>query len=560
MRKFLLALIMLFFIASTTTAQVRIKVGPYLQSPTLTSIKVMWRTTTATSSKVVFGESLSSLNQTVIDTALTTKHTVELKNLQPYTKYYYAIYDDNTLLAGTDAKHSFRTFPVAGSTPHIRGWVIGDFGKANEYQQKVRDSYLAFEEADTVETNLWFWLGDNAYGDGTEAEYEKNVFDTTWGYQGMMTGLPFTPTPGNHDYNSVSPIAAPKPPLQHFGPYYEFVDVYKNAEAGGVATGHELFYSFDYGNAHFISLNSELGSLFNAADDWTGVAFGGGFTTSPMTQWLHQDLQANTKPWVVVYFHQAPYTDGSHDASAFWEVYMKAMRQHFAPIWEQYGVDLVMCGHSHVYERSYVVKGAYGDVADITLFNVLQNQSGVDANGEAYVKYTQGQNSNEGTLYMVCGNSGSKDDNPNFQHPYMYAEYGCDTCVGSFVLDIEGNRLEGRHLDGYGNIRDHFTIYKVDGASDIESFDEKYISKLRVAPNPFSQTTKLAFDLRKADFIRVLLADMNGKIIELHKGQLGAGVHEFEIDAKKLDLPNGTYSIALSTNKQTIAKTIVKID
>jgi hypothetical protein len=560
MRKFLLALIMLFFIASTTTAQVRIKVGPYLQSPTPTSIKVMWRTTTATSSKVVFGESLSSLNQTVIDTALTTKHTVELKNLQPYTKYYYAIYDDNTLLAGTDAKHSFRTFPVAGSTPHIRGWVIGDFGKANEYQQKVRDSYLAFEEADTVETNLWFWLGDNAYGDGTEAEYEKNVFDTTWGYQGMMTGLPFTPTPGNHDYNSVSPIAAPKPPLQHFGPYYEFVDVYKNAEAGGVATGHELFYSFDYGNAHFISLNSELGSLFNAADDWTGVAFGGGFTTSPMTQWLHQDLQANTKPWVVVYFHQPPYTDGSHDASAFWEVFMKAMRQHFAPIWEQYGVDLVMCGHSHVYERSYVVKGAYGDVSDITLFNVLQNQSGVDSIGEAYVKYTQGQNSNEGTLYMVCGNSGSKDDNPNFQHPYMYAEYGCDTCVGSFVLDIEGNRLEGRHLDGYGNIRDHFTIYKVDGASDIESFDEKYISKLRVAPNPFSQTTKLAFDLRKADFIRVLIADMNGKIIELHKGQLGAGVHEFEIDAKKLDLPNGTYSIALSTNKQTIAKTIVKID
>jgi hypothetical protein len=560
MRKFLLALIMLFFIASTTTAQVRIKVGPYLQSPTPTSIKVMWRTTTPTSSKVVFGESLSSLNQTVIDTAVTTKHTVELKNLQPYNKYYYAIYDDNTLLAGTDSKHSFRTFPVAGSTPHIRAWAIGDFGKANNYQQKVRDSYLAFEAADTVETNLWFWLGDNAYGDGTEAEFENQVFDSLWGYQGMMTGLPFTPTPGNHDYNSVSPIAAPKPPLQHFGPYYEFVDVYKNAEAGGVATGHELFYSFDYGNAHFISLNSELGSLFNAADDWTGVAFGGGFTTSPMTQWLHQDLQANTKPWVVVYFHQPPYTDGSHDASAFWEVFMKAMRQHFAPIWEQYGVDLVMCGHSHVYERSYVVKGAYGDVSDITLFNVLQNQSGVDSIGEAYVKYTQGQNSNEGTLYMVCGNSGSKDDNPNFQHPYMYAEYGCDTCVGSFVLDIEGNRLEGRHLDGYGNIRDHFTIYKVDGASDIESFDEKYISKLRVAPNPFSQTTKLAFDLRKADFIRVLLADMNGKIIELHKGQLGAGVHEFEIDAKKLDLPNGTYSIALSTNKQTIAKTIVKID
>jgi hypothetical protein len=251
MKKIFNTFIVLLFFVGAALAQVSIKVGPYLQSPTPTSIKVMWRTTVPTTSKVVFGESLSSLTQTVTDTAVTTKHMVELTNLQPYTKYYYAVYDSNTLLAGTDAQHSFRTFPVAGTTPHIRAWAIGDFGKANTYQQKVRDSYLAYEADDTVETNLWFWLGDNAYGDGTEAEYENNVFDTTWGYQGMMTRLPFTPTPGNHDYNSVSPIAAPKPPLQHFGPYYEFVDVYKNAEAGGVATNHELFYSFDYGNASF---------------------------------------------------------------------------------------------------------------------------------------------------------------------------------------------------------------------------------------------------------------------------------------------------------------------
>lgn len=154
--------------------------------------------------------------------------------------------------------------------------------------------------------------------------------------------------------------------MQHAGPYYDFVDTYKNAEAGGVASGNHLYYSFDYANVHFISLNSELGSVFSGTDDWTGVNPFVNFTTYSMLQWLQQDLQANTKPWTVVYFHQPPYTDGSHDSGAFWEVYVKAMRENFAPIWEQYGVDIVLTGHSHVYERSYLVKGCYCDAGDIT--------------------------------------------------------------------------------------------------------------------------------------------------------------------------------------------------
>lgn len=535
-------------------AQVQVTVGPYLQSPTPNSIKVMWRTDSLSSSKVLYGTDKANLNQAAEDTTLRTKHMVTLTGLSPFTKYYYAIYSGNTMLEGADEQHWFRTFPVPGTELPIRVWAIGDFGKGNSKQSKTRDAYLNF---DTVETNLWLWLGDNAYSDGTEQEYLTKVFDSVYGYKNNMKYMPFLPCPGNHDYNSVSPITSPTPPLTHTGPYYDFVEVYRNAEAGGVATGHELFYSFDYGNVHFISLNTEIGSLFNVNDDWTGVNLFNTFNGSPMTQWLHQDLQANTQPWVVVFMHQPPYTDGSHESGAFYEVYMKAMRQNFAPIWEQYGVDIVLCGHTHVYERSYLVKGAYGNVDDITLFNFISTDSGIDSLGKAYIKYTQGPNANKGTVYVNNGNSGSSESSANFNHPYMYAEYGCDTCCGSFIMDINGNRLDGRHLDMNGNIRDHFTMYKINGTG-ISNISGNSCA-LKVIPNPFRKSANVQFELKQQDKIVLTLTDASGKIIEVFAGELKAGNNTVEIDGDKLQLPAGVYVLQLSISGVTSSLTVVNI-
>ncbi len=545
-----------FCVFTGASAQVNITVGPYLQSPTPSSIKILWRTDTAATSKIMYGTDLANLNLTVTDTALVTRHDVELSALAPYTKYFYAVYDGNTLLEGIDSSHWFRTFPIAGTEVPFRVWAIGDFGKGNSKQAAVRDAFVNY---DTTETNFWIWLGDNAYSDGTEQEYITKVFDSVYGYKKLMKHLPFLPTPGNHDYNSISPVASPKPPLTHTGPYYDFVDVYKNGEAGGVPTGHELFYSYDYANAHFISLNSELGSLFTAADDWTGVSPFNTFTSSPMTQWLTQDLQANTKPWVIVYFHQPPYTDGSHDTGAWWEVYMKAMRQHFAPIWEQYGVDLVVCGHSHVYERSYLVKGAYGNTADINPTNYVQSNNGIDSMGQAFVKYTGGTNPNQGTVYVVNGNSGSSDGSAPLQHPYMYSSYGCDTCCGSFIIDINGNRLDGREIDATGVVRDHFTMFKESGTG-INDLNKDFIAGLKVMPNPFSNTTKVTFELKADVEIKIQLSDVAGKAITIYSGKMNKGQREFQIDARQLKLAKGAYVLNLSTPQKQIGKTILNIE
>lgn len=555
MKKNLLTLFSCIF-ALTIFAQVNVTVGPYLQSPTQTSIKIMWRTDSLCNSKIMYGTTPGNLTQTVTDTALVNRHNIKITGLTANTRYYYAVYNNNTFAEGGDNLHTFKTFPVTGTNAHVRAWVIGDFGKGNTKQSKVRDSY----PFDTVETNLWFWLGDNAYNDGTEQEFLTKVFDSIYGYKEKMKWLPFEPTPGNHDYNSVSPVTSPQPPLQHTGPYYDLVEVYTNAEAGGLASGHELYYSFDYANVHFISLNSELGSAFTAADDWTGVSPFNSFNGSPLTQWLEQDLTANTLPWVVIYFHQPPYTDGSHDAGAFWEIYMKAMRKNICPIWESHGVDLVMSGHSHVYERSYLVKGAYGDMADINFTNFVQNTNGVDSMGQAFLKYTQGPNPNQGTVYVVNGNAGSTDDAPSFQHPYMFAEYGCDTCVGSFVLDVEGDRLDGRYLDAYGNIRDHFTIKKINGVDPnaiAEIQANNLFTDLRIAPNPFSNTTKVMFNLKETSKVQITLTDAVGKRIQLFDSPLQPGSQQFEIDAQKLKLAKGIYNLQLSTDGQKLSRNII---
>lgn len=535
-------------------AQVQIVRGPYLQNPTGSSIKIMWRTDVPTTSAVRVGASPGSLNQNFGDSALVTDHTVSVTGLAADATYFYSVNAPGLTLSGND--YRFSTFPQPGSTDSFRVWAIGDFGKGNTEQQKVRDAAMAHTA--TRKPDLWLWLGDNAYPDGTDAEFQQYVFDPTAGYGNIMTWLPFMPTPGNHDYNTISPVTGSVAPLQQTGPYFNLVDVPTQGQAGGLASGNELYYSYNYANVHFVSLNSELGSLYNSNHDWIGINLFSAFNGSPMMTWLQQDLQANTQPWTVVYFHQPPYTDGSHDAQAFWEVYMKAMREHFVPVLEQYGVDLVLCGHSHVYERSYLMKGFYGNLNTFNPSMILQSTGGSTATGGEYVKYTDGPSANAGTVYVVNGNSGSKEGDPNLQHPAMFTAYGCDTCIGSLILDFSGNRVDGYHVDGTGTERDHFVIVKTEyGAGVAEAAENKM--QWSVSPNPFTRETVLKYNLTEAGRTEIFLTDMNGKRYPLLNDTKPVGEHTLTINADDLKLPVGAYTLFIHHNGKTVAKTVMKL-
>ncbi len=134
------------------------------------------------------------------------------------------------------------------------------------------------------------------------------------------------------------------------------------------------------------------------------------------------------------------------------------MRQNIVPILEARGVDLVLCGHSHVYERSYLLRGHYGDSTTLQPEMILDQGSGREKDTGAYIKPTSGPGANQGTVYVEAGCAGYVRA-AGGHHPAMFFD---EVQLGSLVLDINSNRLDAVFLRDTGAIDDSFTIIKGD--------------------------------------------------------------------------------------------------
>ncbi|MCB9231665.1 MAG: metallophosphoesterase [Bacteroidia bacterium] len=548
-------------ILQPAAAQVNVTRGPYLQKPTPTSMVVAWRTDVATDSRVSYGSSPSTLTTQVDDATAVTDHFVEITGLSPDTKYFYSFGSTSAVLGGATSDHHFKTFPPTGSDGPVKIWAIGDFGKANTHQENVRDAFINHPEY--TQTDLWLWMGDNAYDSGTDSEFQTKVFDI---YPSIFQWLPLYPVPGNHDYTTIAPPLSNISPLQHSGPYYDIVDVPTQGECGGVPSGTEAYYSFDLGNVHFVAANSEIGCVVGSTNDWIGVyplvnPFASNFTSSPFTDWLHQDLSQNTKRWTVVYFHQPPFTDGSHETGTFYEVYMKAMRENIIPILYQYNVDLVVCGHSHVFERSYLIKDHADDANTWNPATMLvDGSSGTDSLGEAYVKDLNQVNGAEGTVFVVVGNSASTTTSPGLNYPCHYYGDGCDTCVGSFIIDADHDTLRGRYLKASGEIGDDFTIHKFGTLTSNTSDINPVISALETFPNPFENELNLRFQLHQAGQVRIELVSLNGaQTWKLHDQWQKPGPLELSFNTRSLKLAAGSYLLRCHAGEKVFEQKVIRV-
>ena len=410
-------------LAATVMAQTLTR-GPYLQNGSSSAVTIRWRTSTANNSVVRYGTTSGSLTSAVTNTTSTTEHSIRISGLAADTKYFYSVGSTTaTLASGTT--YFVVTAPTTAKPTRV--WVLGDPGTGTASQTAVRDAYYSF--TGTRHTDLWLMLGDNAYVDGTDAQYTSELFGV---YGAMLRKSVLWPTLGNHDGHSASSST-------QTGPYYSNFTLPKNAEAGGVASGTEAYYSFNYGNIHFVCLNS-----YDVDRSSTGT----------MATWLQNDLAANTKDWLIVFFHHPPYSKGSHDSDV--DIEMVEMRQNILPILEDHGVDLVLCGHSHCYERSKFLDGHYGLSTTLTSAMVKDGGSGREDGSGAYIKTAVGPTPHEGAVYAVAGASGQTDGGA-LNHPAMYVSLNV---LGSMVLDIETNRLDARYIDNAGTRRDYFTIIK----------------------------------------------------------------------------------------------------
>jgi hypothetical protein len=409
--------------------------GPYLQKGTPTSMVIRWRTDVPTSSKVWFGTNPAELGGVAESAAQTTEHEVQISDLQSDTQYFYAIGSQTGQIA-SGSEYTFFTAPPVGTRQPFRFWVLGDSGTANADAAAVRDAYTGF--GGDQYTNLWLMLGDNAYPNGTDTEFQAAVFNM---YPTMLRQSPLWSTLGNHEYYT-----------SQGAPYFDLHTFPTQGEAGGVPSGTEKYYSFDYGNVHFICLDSM--SSDRSPD-------------GAMATWLRTDLESTTQDWIIAFFHHPPYSFGSHNSDNVNgnDLELLEMRKNILPILEAGGVDLVMGGHSHSYERSFPIDGHYGLSSTFSESMKKATGSGKEINGVgAYTKPT-GLAANQGAVYAVAGSSGKATNwwggsreriNPN-PYPAMFVSL---LELGSLVLDVDGNRLDVKFLDSTGTVEDEFTIRK----------------------------------------------------------------------------------------------------
>ncbi|MGM0578838.1 MAG: metallophosphoesterase [Myxococcota bacterium] len=240
------------------------------------------------------------------------QYVARIDGLEPDTLYCYRVLAGDVPLV---ERTGFATAP--GPDAHVEFAAFGDSGHGGGDQEAV------YAQLRSVPLDLAVITGDVAYPSGTLAQLEAHYFDV---YEDLVASVPMFPTTGNHDYRTRS--AQP------------FRDVFSLPD-NGVEGASERWYSFDWGPVHFVALDTERVGPAQAA-------------------WLEEDLAADDHPWTVVYTHEPPYSSGYHGSN-------HEVREWLAPILERHGVDLVLAGHDHHYERTvpiggvvYVVTGGGG--------------------------------------------------------------------------------------------------------------------------------------------------------------------------------------------------------
>jgi len=302
---------------------------PYLQGTTTSSVTVVWRSAAPTGSVVEYGPTpalgqvAGSYASNVID------HAVEITGLQPGQTYWYRV---NANHQPATVRLPFETAPLAGSGAEVTFLAFGDSGVASA-EQYALGAQMGAEDVDFVTHT-----GDLVYPLGglpnPSAEYDLRVFQP---YQTLMRLRPFFPATGNHDAGSL---------------FIPFQQAFFLPHHGGAQLTSELYYSFTWGDAKLVVL--ETTALHK-------LPFGEPY------HWLVNELSTNTHKWLIVVAHHPLY---SHRGAE------PGLIPTLEPLFETYGVDLVLAGHDHDYERSVPMKAYNTDPAYPGLIHVVTGGGG----------------------------------------------------------------------------------------------------------------------------------------------------------------------------------------
>ena len=431
---------------------------PYLQNVRQDRATVMWATeTTGEGAHVVYSPdgktfriafAQSQFYPANGETGLQipfAQHVATLNRLQPNTRYeYYPVVSGEPVSPGS----RFRT---AGPGP-FRFLVLGDSGMGTPGQLRVA-ARLNLE----TDPSFLIHVGDIAYDHGNFSEFQKRHFDI---YQELMLRLPFFTAPGNHEYdtpNAAAYMALHSPPTETVPP----------AERG-------RYYSFDWGNVHFVSLDSHEAPVTNEGSLRKAI-----LGTGDMLNWLKRDLRSTRQFWKVVFFHHPPYAGGQN----YGDFIERDAEKYLCPILESNGVQLVLNGHEHSYQRTHSVKTG------------LKVKDGT------------------GTVYMTLGGGGAT----LYQNIFPLPQSAFWQVINHFGrVDVDGGRLTLRAISDSGVQIDSVTISPLPVLADANPVvfdpDQKAGSLLRI------RGFNLAF---QETFTQTASAALSGTSVRLNGKPLG---------------------------------------
>ena len=263
-----------------------------------------------------------------------------------------------------------------------------------------------------------------------------------------------------------------------------------------------------------------------------------------MYNWLNSDLAANTLRWTIVYFHHPPFSKGTHNSDT--EIELMDMRTNIVPLLESYHVDLVLGGHSHTNERSYLIKGHFGSATTFNSSMKISNATNSFTKGPPF----------DGTIYAVCGTSGqgSLVTSPGYPMACMYFNNFTNNC--SLVIDVNGDNLDCKYLTSSGTIADQFNITKVGSResgqtnTDQESFFA-YFEDQELTVNYYLDTD--------ADIKLELISLLGETILTFDKipsFQL-KGYYQFELPVSSTGVSRGIYFVRMISNGKSLVRKIM---
>jgi len=389
----------------------RIVKGPYLQWPTQNSMTIMWETSVEASSEVTYFETrrldmhgrvpgqpatlkaLEESKKTVKDKLLRKIHEVIITDLRPSTTYSYKVI--SRVPQGPFVESQLYSLKTAVAANESFSFVVSsEMGGSGQPKYNVP----LFKKIELYRPDFMLSTGDVVMNGRIYDDWGKYLFTPG---KDLFTNTPFYLSIGNHE--KLDRLLEKPPPW-----FFDFVSY----------PDPETYYSFDYGNAHFVALDSVTAVEYKTDEsgEWVNEVHKGEGSLVPGSsqyKFLANDLKKSTKAtWKFVFFHYSPYVSADYQ--------VESMRS-ILPILDEHNVDFVLTSHTVVYERSYPIR-----------------------NGKI--------NFDQGITYLVVGGAG---ENHHWFNPKRSWHTAHALAVPHFVhFTVAGNRLEMKAIDFEGRVFD----------------------------------------------------------------------------------------------------------